>query len=1629
MPDIQCPVAGCTYNTGDFDNAVAAALLMAHTAGDHSAGSVQQRRPPKVDRPQLADDINEEAWNAFQYSWTMFVQANGIADADKAVQLYSCCSTALKSKVTAIHHDILTKAPNEVLALLKTLTVIPVAVSVKRNELLQMTQDAGETIRTFFSRLNAKAVTCRFKVECTHAHADGAPARVFVDYTSEMIRHVVLNGLYDDEIRRDIFGHCDLDDMNATNLITLIESKETARDATSHNANNAVSQYKSRQKNDAKSANHLRKEKCRSCGNLFDVYRILRSGKYNKNPFVDCRDCWQKNNSNVQKKNHEGQSSDASAISFQITAVDSSKSSYRNDAKISGHSFNAGKFVLHHHIFQSGDWRIKLAQPHPTVVLQVSTKQSDYDYFKLMHPVLAGHTITAIVDSGAQCCLWGWNNCRAAGFKRGDLIPVKQKLTAVSKSRISIFGAVILRIYGTSLSGKQYSAACIVYISPDVSGFYLSQDAMIQLEIVPVDFPSVGAAAPSTTAIPVTEASGTNTNESLLKKEPVISKCNCPKRTLPPDRPASLPMPAIPENVAEMKEWLLHRYASSTFNVCPHQMLPTMKGPPIRIHVDPNAEPVGVRVAAKVPIHWEGQVKADLNRDEALGVIEKVPYGEPSKWCHRMVISPKHNGTLRRTIDLSPLNKHCVREVHGMKSPFELAKGIPPNTWRTVTDAWNGFHSIPLHVDDRHLTTFLSHCGPRYRYRVAPQGYSSSGDGYNRRCDEVFSAFERHKRCVDDNLHYDPANNMEEHWWRTIDFLKLCGENGIILNPDKLQFSEKVVDFAGFHLTETDVEPLQKYIDSIMTFPTPTTTTDIRAWFGLVNQVSHYAQLRDLIEPFRKFLSQNVKFYWDPDLNKIFNDSKVAIVDAIKEGVQIFDVTKRTCLRCDWSKEGIGFYLCQKHCSCESNYPDCCLDGWRITLCGSRFLKKSEERYAPIEGEALSVAWSLEQTKYFTMGCNDLIVVVDHKPLTKLLGDKTLDEIPNPRLFRLKQRTLPWAFEIYWMPGKSNSFSDATSRNPAPSMTEEEIDDFVSMINVNLEDSALSYSDGLSNIIATFKSELNKVSAITWERVQEATFSELSGLMTIIQKGFPNTKGDTDLEFLDFWDHKDNLYCYDHVIMYQDRVVIPPSLREEVLDSIHSAHQGISAMTLFAQSTVFWPGISHDIERTRKICRPCIRNAPSQSKMDPVPPIFPTTPFEAIASDYFKLEGWQYLVIADRLSGWSEAYHMKSSTQNSGSSGLITLLKNFFGTFGVPQELSSDGGPEYIANDTEEFLARWGVQHRLSAAYQPHSNGRAELAVKSMKRLIEDNVGPDGELDTDNFLRATLIKRNTPDPTCKLSPAEVVFGRRLRDTMPRINRNSNIFFNKQIQPTWTEAWEQKELALRTRYQGCQARLTEHSKSLPGLLVGDRVMIQNQSGNKPTKWDRSGVIVEIRDFYKYIVKVDGSGRLLLRNRRFLKKLHVDNGMFTSTKVVVPQCKPSMMHDQEQQETPHIPPLPTKVMDPKCRPTLDVPTQKLPTTTAPIPKTPTPVLDMGKSQSPVSNDPSFSTPVNTPERLNIQSGNTNHEAPNTNIRPSRLFDDAKASGALRPRREIKPRLFYDANTGTYIQGNPGNDIIDE
>ena len=142
------------------------------------------------------------------------------------------------------------------------------------------------------------------------------------------------------------------------------------------------------------------------------------------------------------------------------------------------------------------------------------------------------------------------------------------------------------------------------------------------------------------------------------------------------------------------------------------------------------------------------------------------------------------------------------------------------------------------------------------------------------------------------------------------------------------------------------------------------------------------------------------------------------------------------------------------------------------------------------------MAWALKQTEFFTQGCDNLVVVVDHKPLVKLLGDRRLDEIENSRLFRIKWKTLNWRFDIEYQRGERNPFADAMSRNP---------NTYAELASIGMQCGSLDEEESLISSIAL---DVEKVVAITWDMVkaESAKDDSLCALRRLTVEGFPQQR-------------------------------------------------------------------------------------------------------------------------------------------------------------------------------------------------------------------------------------------------------------------------------------------------------------------------------------------------------------------------------------------------------------------------------------------------------------------------------------------------------------------------------------------
>ncbi len=142
-------------------------------------------------------------------------------------------------------------------------------------------------------------------------------------------------------------------------------------------------------------------------------------------------------------------------------------------------------------------------------------------------------------------------------------------------------------------------------------------------------------------------------------------------------------------------------------------------------------------------------------------------------------------------------------------------------------------------------------------------------------------------------------------------------------------------------------------------------------------------------------------------------------------------------------------------------------------------------------------------------------------------------------------------------------------------------------------------------LTASIASSLNSIQTINWKDVQTATSSDntMNLLLSIIEEGLPDQKHLLPTTLREFHPFRKHLYSVDGVIIYKDRIVIPPSLRVSCLTALHAAHQGTSSMIARAESSIFWPEITNDIHATIAKCNHCNRMVPSQAAMPPTQPI------------------------------------------------------------------------------------------------------------------------------------------------------------------------------------------------------------------------------------------------------------------------------------------------------------------------------------------------------------------------------------------------------------------------------------------
>ncbi|UYV84741.1 K02A2.6-like, partial [Cordylochernes scorpioides] len=627
------------------------------------------------------------------------------------------------------------------------------------------------------------------------------------------------------------------------------------------------------------------------------------------------------------------------------------------------------------------------------------------------------------------------------------------------------------------------------------------------------------------------------------------------------------------------------------------------------------------------------------------------------------------------------------------------------------------------------------------------------------------------------------SGETKEHNERVRQVLKKIQEEGMTLNPEKCQFGVKTVNFLGHTLSSEGLFIDEEKLDAITKMEAPRSTKELKSFLGMVNYLGKFIpNLADKLLPLNSLLSTKNEWVWDEPQKKSFNLLKQELVS--RPNLALFDPSRTTIVSADASSFGIGGVLRQEQ-------PDGSLEPIAYV---SRTLSETEKRYSQIEKEGLAIVWTCERLKdYVTDGALvhhniKIHIETDHKPLIAIFTSKSLEDM-TPRLQRLKMRMMRYSYQISHIAGKKQIVADMLSRKPMSKPHKDELEEELSAYIQSIE----------------FPATEERLLEISRKQKEDSLCSQLA---KYCMSGWPKNKREVDPELRGYWQFQEDLTYQNGLLLRGQRILIPKTLRKDILEKLHQGHFGINKCRSRAKESVWWLGISQEIERMVSSCTKCLKER--KPKHEPLMPSeFPIRPWQKVGMDLFYLNGRWYLIVCDYYSRYPEI----SLLQNLTAQEVIGRLKSIFARHGTPETVRSDNGPQFqkvLGSEFSKFSKEWSFKHITSSPKFPQSNGFIEAIIKNIKQSFKK--------EEDCYL--TLQAYRTMPLESGYSPAELLMGRRLRTSVPAIESS--------LMPRYLDSETLQEREKRRVIN--QKRLYDKRHdvhSLPPLQQGDSVWVRDQ----------------------------------------------------------------------------------------------------------------------------------------------------------------------------------------------------------
>ena len=536
---------------------------------------------------------------------------------------------------------------------------------------------------------------------------------------------------------------------------------------------------------------------------------------------------------------------------------------------------------------------------------------------------------------------------------------------------------------------------------------------------------------------------------------------------------------------------------------------------------------------------------------------------------------------------------------------------------------------------------------------------------------------------ADDILIVGEGDTDEEaivsHDKRLLAFLTRCRERRIQLNAAKFQFRVTQLPYVGHVLTAEGLCPSPRKVQAVSGMPRPQDVHAVRRLIGVATYMAKFIpNLAEICTPLRALTHEGTPWRWTDAEESAFTALKAALVSA--PILQYYDSRKELVLQTDASMSGLGAVLLQ------DEHP---------IAYASHAMSATECRYAQIEKEFLAILFGQEHFDQYTYG-RSIRIETDHKPLETIVT-KPLHLVPK-RLQRMRMRLQRYPEAVIkYRKGVELHVADTLSRAYLPAEEGQDYDtvefrEEIAMIQ--MQDSLPLQDDTVARIRAWMD--------VTLKAVKE-----------LVLNGWPADKTTLPDRVRPYFKFRDELSYAEGLLFRGERVDVPEALQSEMLKKVHSSHTGVNACLPRARECLYWPGMSAQVKAQAQRCEVCRALDDKQQKELIQQPELPTLAWKRVGVDLFHLEGKEYLVLADCFSNFIEVDPLESTT----SKAVVKALKIHFSRHGIPKVVVSDNGPQFASETFRLFAEKWNFTHVTSSPGYPQSNGKAESAVKAVKKL------------------------------------------------------------------------------------------------------------------------------------------------------------------------------------------------------------------------------------------------------------------------------------------------------------------------